>query len=105
MWAIERSKGVHPSAMSSPKADSLARVLPESAPVRLDAGHVLFKTFYIVDRPVGRVLGPPEPSAILRGKNAHVIFFDHDLPGPLAPRGEGFALAPDPRGLGAARTL
>jgi hypothetical protein len=77
----------------------LARVLPESAPVRLDPGHVIYKTFYIVDRPVGRVLGPPELSAIVRGKNAQVIFLQHDLLGALARSGEGFALETEPGGL------
>jgi len=77
----------------------LARVLPESAPVRLDPGHVIFKTFYIVDRPVGRVLGPPEISGIVRGKNTQVIFLEHDLLGALARSGEGFALQTEPGGL------
>ena len=77
----------------------LARVLPESAPVRLDPGHVIFKTFYIVDRPVGRVLGPANVSAIVRGKNTQVIFLEHDLLGALARSGEGFALGTEPGGL------
>lgn len=77
----------------------LARVLPESAPVRLDAGHVIFKTFYIVDRPVGRVVGPPDVSAIVRGKNAQVIFLEHDLLGALARSGEGFALETETAGF------
>ena len=77
----------------------LSRVLPESAPVRLDPGHVIFKTFYIVERPVGRVLGSPEISAIVRGKNAQVILLQHDLLGALARSGEGFALETEPGGL------
>jgi len=77
----------------------LSRVLPESAPVRLDPSHVIFKTFYIVDRPVGRVLGPPEIRAIVRGKNAQVIFLQHDLLGALARSGERFALATEPGGV------
>jgi hypothetical protein len=76
----------------------LARVLPESAPVRLDASHVVFKTFYIVDRPVGRVLGPPDLEAIVRGKNAQVLFLRHDLLGALARNGEGFAFEAEPGG-------
>ena len=76
----------------------LARVLPESAPVRLDAGHVVFKTFYIVDRPVGRVLGPPALEAIVRGKSAQVIFLEHDLLGAMARSGEGFAFETEPGG-------
>jgi hypothetical protein len=77
----------------------LARVLPESAPVLLDPGHVLFKTFYIVDRPMGRVLGPPTLEAIVRGKNAQVLFLQHDLLGALARRGEGFAFETEPGGV------
>jgi hypothetical protein len=77
----------------------LARVLPESAPVRLDPSHVIFKTFYIVDRPVGRVLGPADISAIVRGKNTQVIFLQHDLLGALARSGEGFALETESGGL------
>jgi hypothetical protein len=77
----------------------LARVMPESAPVRLDPGHVIFKTFYIVDRPVGRVLGPPELTAIVRGKNAQVIFLEHDLLGAMARSGEGFAFETEPGGI------
>ena len=67
----------------------LLRVLPESPPVRLDASHVLYKTFYIVDRPVGRLLGPPTIDAIVRGKNAQVLFLAHDLLGALAKSEEG----------------
>ncbi len=77
----------------------LARVLPESAPVSLNPAHVLFKTFYIVDRPVGRVLGPAEVTAIVRGKNAQVIFLQHDLLGALARSGEGFAFETEPGGI------
>jgi hypothetical protein len=67
----------------------LLRVLPESPPVRLDPSHVLYKTFYIVDRPVGRVLGPPTIDAIVRGKNAQVLLLSHDLLGALARSEDG----------------
>ena len=77
----------------------LSRVLPESAPVRLDPSHVVFKTFYILDRPVGRVLGPPDLEAIVRGKNAQVLFLQHDLLGALARNGEGFAFETEPGGV------
>ena len=75
----------------------LLRVLPESPPVRLDPSHVVFKTFYIVDRPVGRVLGPPTIDAIVRGKNAQVLLLSHDLLGALARSDEGgFSLPTEP---------
>ncbi len=76
----------------------LLRVLPESPPVRLDASHVVYKTFYIVDRPVGRVLGPPTIDAIVRGKNAQVLLLSHDLLGALARSEEGtYSLETEPQ--------
>lgn len=77
----------------------LRRVVPESAPVKLDPSHVVFKSYYIVDRPVGRVQGPPELEAIVRGKYAQVFFLRHDLLGALArSRAGGFALEVEPGG-------
>jgi Domain of unknown function (DUF4159) len=76
----------------------LARVLPESPPVRLEASHVLYKTFYLLDRPMGRVLGPTTIEAIVRGRNAVVLFLAHDLLGALARRGEGWAFGVEPGG-------
>lgn len=65
----------------------LGRVLPESSPVRLDDSHVVFKSYYIIDRPVGRVLGTPYLEAIVRSKNAQVLFMAHDLLGAMARSG------------------
>jgi hypothetical protein len=77
----------------------LARVVPESAPIKLDASHVIYKSYYIVDRPVGRVQGPPELEAIVRGRYAQVVFLRHDLLGALArSRAGGFALGVEPGG-------
>lgn len=77
----------------------LRRVLPEVAPVKLDPSHVVFKSYYIVDRPVGRVQGPPHLEALLRGKYAQVFLLSHDLLGALArSRAGGFALDVEPGG-------
>jgi hypothetical protein len=76
----------------------IARVLPESPPVRLDTTHVLFKTYYLLDRPVGRVLGSGHLDAIVRGKNAQVIFSDLDLLGALARNGDTWAFDVEPGG-------
>jgi len=66
----------------------VARVLPDSGVVRLPSDHVIYKTFYILDQPVGRVQGPDHVEAVVRGKNAQVLFLGHDLLGALARRGE-----------------
>lgn len=70
----------------------MGRVLPESTPVRLDRNHVLFKSFYIVARPQGRVMGPDSVEAIVSGKDVQVLFLAHDLLGALARQGETWAL-------------
>ncbi len=76
----------------------LRRVLPESPVVKLDDSHVIFKTYYIIDRPVGRLLGPPRVEAIVRGKNAQVLLLSHDLLGALARRQGAWALPVEPGG-------
>ncbi|HET9952905.1 MAG TPA: DUF4159 domain-containing protein [Polyangiaceae bacterium] len=76
----------------------LARVLPEAPPVHLDSSHVVFKSYYLLDRPVGRVLGSSRLEAIARGKTLQVIFSDVDLLGALAHDGQSFTLEVQPGG-------
>ncbi len=76
----------------------LARVLPDGAVVPLDSKHVIYKSYYIIERPVGRVLGPPTLDAIVRGRNAQVVFTSHDLLGALARTGESWAFEVEPGG-------
>lgn len=76
----------------------IARVLPESPPVRLAPVHVLFKSYYLLKAPVGRVPGSGSLDAIVRGKTAQVIFSDLDLLGALARGQQGWALPVAPGG-------
>ena len=64
----------------------LARVLPESPVIRLPERHVLFKSYYLIDRPVGRVQGPTHLEAITAGNAIRVLLSSHDLLGALAQR-------------------
>ncbi|MEB2313607.1 MAG: DUF4159 domain-containing protein [Sorangiineae bacterium] len=78
----------------------LARVLPSSAVVKLGADHVIYKSYYLLDRPVGRVVGPPYIEAIVRGRNAQILFLQHDLLGALARSPSGaWALEVEPGGV------
>jgi hypothetical protein len=76
----------------------IARVVPESPPVRLPSSHVLYKTFYLVGRPVGRVQGPASIDAVVRGRSAQVLFLAHDVLGALAHDASGFTLPVEPGG-------
>lgn len=69
----------------------LSKVLPEVPISRLSEKHVLYKSYYLVDRPVGRVLGPPHLEAMVRGRYVQVLFSSHDLLGALARRGESWS--------------
>jgi hypothetical protein len=82
----------------------IARVLPDAGVVRLPSDHVIYKTFYILDQPVGRVLGPEYMEALVRGRNAQVLFLQHDLLGALARQGETWRY-PMERGGSDAREL
>ena len=73
-----------PSAFGRSAREQIARVLPDTSPIALGPDHVLFKTYYLVRRPEGRVKGPQAFDAIVRGGKAQVIFSSHDLGGALA---------------------
>ncbi len=76
--------------------EQLARVLPESPPVPLPTSHVLFRSFYRLGRPSGRVRGPDTVKVSLRRGVAQVIYLENDLLGALAPRpGGGWAFPVD----------
>jgi hypothetical protein len=74
----------------------LARVIPENPRVKLGARtsatvaeHVVYKSYYLLDRPYGRLEGPNEIDAIVRGRSAQVLFLEHDLLGALARQPDG----------------
>jgi hypothetical protein len=68
----------------------MRRVLPEGSPIGVTGkDYILFKSFYLVARPVGRVEGPPKLEAIVRGGAPQVIFSSHDLLGALARGASG----------------
>jgi len=75
----------------------IGAIFPESPLVRLAAKsggeieheHVIYKSYYLLDRPVGRVEGPPYVEAINRGRDTQVIFLGCDLLGALARSSDG----------------
>src|SRR5690606_28145338 len=79
----------------------LARVLPEVPVVDLPPQHVIYKSYYLVDRPIGRVLGPPKLEAMIRGQQVQVLFSSHDLLGALARRGESWSFPMQGSGIDA----
>lgn len=72
----------------------LARVLPDAAPIPLGQDHVIFHSFYLLRRPVGRIEGPSEVEGMVRGGHAQVVFLAHDLAGALARGATGMWSVP-----------
>jgi hypothetical protein len=62
----------------------IARVLPDAAPIAIGTEHVIFRSFYLLRRAEGRVMGPRTLDAVVRGGKTQVVFSDHDLGGALA---------------------
>ncbi len=73
-----------PSAFGEYAKREIARVLPEASPIELDGEHVLYRTFYLLRRAVGRVEGRKTARAIVQSGKAQVIFLENDLTGALA---------------------
>src|SRR5205814_9235654 len=67
----------------------LARVIPEGSPIAIGDENVIFRSFYLLRRAVGRVEGPAKLEAIVRGGASQVIFTKHDLMGALAKSASG----------------
>ncbi len=67
----------------------IRRVVPEGSPIPIGPENVVFKSFYLIRRAVGRVEGPPKLDAIVRGGVPQVIFSAHDLTGALARGASG----------------
>ncbi len=76
-------------AFSRAAKRELGRVLPEGSPISIGPENVVFKSFYLIRRAVGRVEGPARLEAIVRGGVPQVIFSAHDLRGALARGASG----------------
>lgn len=59
----------------------LARAFGAGALRPLPATHTLFRSFYLLRQPVGRVRDPDHLEAVMRGSRAAVIYSRHDLGG------------------------
>jgi hypothetical protein len=63
---------------------ALSRAFPDSAPTPISSNHTIYRSFYLLNRPVGRVRGPAELRAISHGGREAVLYSRHDLGGAWA---------------------
>jgi hypothetical protein len=59
----------------------LARAFGDNELRKMPATHTVYRSFYLLERPYGRVLGPESLEMIERGGRAAVIYSQHDLGG------------------------
>jgi hypothetical protein len=71
-------------AFSSSAQRQVERALPDSALIPLSTDHVVFRSFYLLTRAEGRVLGAKTLNAIVRGGSVAVLFSSLDVGGALA---------------------
>lgn len=64
--------------------EEIARVLSDATPIPIGAENVIFRTFYLLRRAEGRILGSKTLEAIVKGSLTRVIFSSHDVGGALA---------------------
>ena len=62
----------------------LRRALPRDPLRPVPSDHTLYRSFYLVDVPVGRVRGQPRLEGITRGDRLAVVYSRHDLGGAWA---------------------
>ena len=62
----------------------LGRALPSDPIAPLPSTHTIFRSFYLIDRPEGRVAGPDHLDAIVIDDRAAVVLSGHDLGGAWA---------------------
>ncbi|MCK9522338.1 MAG: DUF4159 domain-containing protein [Proteobacteria bacterium] len=61
-----------------------AELLPDAASTPIQAEHVIFRSFYRLTRPTGRIRGPETLTGWPLGDRMAIISTDHDLAGALA---------------------
>jgi hypothetical protein len=76
--------GGDPAGFESSVNRIIADALPKNPVQSIPASHVLFRAFYQVERPVGRILGPAQISGVFLGERLAVIYSHHDLGGAWA---------------------
>jgi len=81
---LDDASGQRGSAFEGSARDLVARVLPGAQFAKVSREHVVYKSFYLLDGPSGRVASTPDLEAIELGGRLAVVYSGNDLIGALA---------------------
>lgn len=96
---IDDASGDADSGFARSVERALSRAFGAGALRRLPSDHTIYRSFYLVDRPFGRVSGPDYLEVVERDGRAAVVFSRHDLGGAWARDNLGnYALPVTPGG-------
>lgn len=84
MLLLDSAEGRAGGAFDQSVRQMLARLFPHSPLTRLPDEHVLFRSFYLLRVPAGRVLALPYLESVLIGGRAAVVYAQNDLGGAWA---------------------
>jgi hypothetical protein len=86
---VDSAEGRAGGAFDASVRKLLASVLPGDVPVRVAEDHVLWKSFYVLQSPAGRLVAAPYLEGVERDRRLAVIYTQNDLCGALARDGYG----------------
>jgi hypothetical protein len=86
---IDSAEGRAGGAFDDSVRKLLARLLPGDLPARVADDHVLWKSFYILHQPAGRILAAPYVEAVERDRRLAVVYTQNDVCGAMARDGFG----------------
>jgi hypothetical protein len=81
---VDASSGVSEGPFMSSVLRELGRIFPDEALAPVAKGHVLYKSFYLLDRAYGRVSAAEHMDAIVQGDRLPVVVSYNDLLGAWA---------------------
>jgi len=84
MLILDDSSGGEAEGVDTSMRALVHSILPGESLSSLPTTHPIYHSFYVLDRPVGRVRGPRQLEAIVRDGRAAIVYSRHDLGGAWA---------------------
>ena len=84
MLVVDSTEGLEQGPFMRSVRRELARLYPDQQPRKLPSEHVIYKSFFLVDKPYGRIMAQPHMDALHEEDRAAVILSYNDMLGAWA---------------------